>query len=80
MDFGQETILAKEPEIVVASQPGGQIMGHQFPGAASPDNIEDAIENFPVRIDAGASVAPVFAVDGGEEGFEQGPLSVGEIG
>jgi hypothetical protein len=39
-----------ESEVVIAGLPMWQVVGHHAPGAARPDDVEDAIDNMPPRM------------------------------
>jgi hypothetical protein len=55
--------------------PGTVFAWHIPPGAARPQEVEDAVEN-PPQIDAAGTPSPLGAW---EQGFEQGPFTIAEV-
>ena len=47
MNFFPISLLGPEAKVVIAGFPVGKIVGHHAPSAASPDDVENAIVEFP---------------------------------
>src|SRR5271165_3733172 len=56
VDPGPGAVVAPLVEIVVAGAPGGQVLGHHPPGAATAGNVEDTVEDL-ADVDGAGSAA-----------------------
>ena len=79
MDLLPATVEAPSPEVVVSGLPRWKVVGKKPPGASSPEDIEDGVEQLARRM-VGAWT-PARLSFGHEEGLEDGPLLlVGKVG
>jgi hypothetical protein len=66
---------APAAKIVEDGGPGTILARHIPPGAACPQEIEDAVED-PTKVDTTGTTARLGS---GEQGFEQGPFTIAEV-
>jgi hypothetical protein len=69
-------VFAPLPKVVIDDPPGRQVMGQQAPGAASAQQIENAVEHLPL----GVFLRAAARLGLGHEMLDQLPCLVGEIG
>src|SRR5262249_17340709 len=69
-------VVAPLAEVVVAGTPGGKVLGHHPPGAAAPDDVQDAVKDLPQVHRAGSPAG----LGRREQPLELLPLVAGEIG